>query len=298
MRIRLGLLREWIRDVLREADSTVASEKNPELPKNDDAYEVAKDAEYELTNAWENPEDVLDALRIAHTEDGVAMQLQALKSMATKLEGLGVLNKLGEGSSRTAYEVLTGPGAGDIVKIANNVAGLSQNSLEWGLSLDPVIGDMIPNVFKSYSDGNESQEPWIMVEKVKPIDSDEEFRRHTGFGIQDLGALIGRRGDLAARQKQPIAGPKDFDSTKVLNKKRAAEIEGQRRASRIPDEKIKKFVKGILLLQKRYNLLPGDVAKLDSWGVTKDDKLVLLDFGISKGMFEKLYDPRTGRALS
>jgi hypothetical protein len=40
----------------------------------------------------------------------------------------------------------------------------------------------------------------------------------------------------------------------------------------------------------RYDdLLPGDIAKYDSWGKNSDGCIVLLDYGITKKKFKELY---------
>ena len=40
---------------------------------------------------------------------------------------------------------------------------------------------------------------------------------------------------------------------------------------------------------KRFKLMPGDIARISSWG-TKDDRPVLIDAGLTKEVFEEFYE--------
>ena len=52
---------------------------------------------------------------------------------------------------------------------------------------------------------------------------------------------------------------------------------------------IEKLISGLISL-KKANVLSGDVDRMDHWGITADNRLVLLDYGFTEDVRSKHYN--------
>lgn len=179
------------------------------------------------------------------------------------------LIRLSSGSSRIVYDL----GNGKVLKIARNRIGLVQNQHEFDLSEDWVFSnyEIITNVF----DGAENGE-WIISEKAEKM-TKPLFKKVTGYGWDEFIQAL-----YAENQR----------------------INGTKPNSRFEQEALAKLIEKIWededslpyrmfsMIGSYPDLLIGDLAKLNSWGVVKrKGKLhaVLIDYGITQKDFDSLY---------
>jgi len=186
--------------------------------------------------------------------------------------GAAGLSMIGRpGSSRVAFEL----DGNKVVKLARNNKGIEQNKLEAFAGKDPFVHKILAAVH-DYSD----EFAWIVADKVRPLDDGDGAIAEKIIGIpwsrvRDLIGVGTSSDEEATEVETPKAGaPK---SQKAGGGGRGC-LTGDAFLSYVDD------------FTTRYqDMLPGDLAKLSSWGVTPKGCLVLLDYGITRKKFRELY---------
>jgi hypothetical protein len=252
------ILRNYIRVVLQEA---VPAEKNvtsvgapPESTTRQKPKATSTaDVTYEIEEAFIN-----------------ASGKERFSAMVTTAEALD-LNMIGAGSSRIVYDL----GGDYVLKLARDEKGLAQNELEAFAGRDPQVDRIVAKV-KDSSD----EYAWLVSQKATQLVSEKEFTDSTGVEWNDLRAALG------------MAGSEDLEATAKPTRNGAQK--GPEAGGGCPTGQ--KFLEYLQNYLKRYStsggMLVGDIAKYDSWGRTKNGCIVLLDYGITLGNFQKLYRQR------
>lgn len=161
----------------------------------------------------------------------------------------------GEGSGRRTYDL----GNGNVIKFAYDPSsGIYQNKKEAQLSsqsdLFADVKEIGPNVL------------WILVEKITPFTSVEEFAQATGISADVIEAI----------------GLDYF-----LNKgEEALGIGG------ITEQGVS-FLKEMIRLHDEFKLISGDLTDITHWGRNQEGKVKTFDYGLDKAGYEKMYT-RTG----
>lgn len=170
------------------------------------------------------------------------------------------LEKMGQGSSRVAF-VLSSK---YVLKIAINEKGIAQNQAEVDVYTNPTSQPVVAKVYQSDKDFN-----WLISDLVKPIKSVNEFEELTGVDWKTFSKYVN-----------------DGIKHKSLS------------------NNAPKFIKAVVITALKNNLLRGDLAQqdfsrdpkddvLDHYGKTVDGRAVLLDYGFTGEVWEKLY--KSGR---
>lgn len=161
------------------------------------------------------------------------------------------LKHLSSGSSRVVY--LTNKGT--IVKLAKNEKGLAQNEVE---SNPKMKSKYINKILRSAKNNS-----WIETEKLEKI-KEKQFEEMTGVNFKLFSAAIsyGLK-DMAGTSHEK---PSDFDDVKSSD-----------------------VYKEMLSLGKKFKLMPGDMARISSWGVLKGHP-VLIDAGLTREVYDKFYE--------
>lgn len=162
------------------------------------------------------------------------------------------LEHLSSGSSRIVY--LT-PG-GTIVKLAKNDKGLAQNKAEANPEMKSKYLNPIINCAKNYV--------WCETHYLDKI-TEKEFEKMTDLNFDEFGDAI-RYGLKNVSGNTDKEKPKNFDE--------------------IADSDIYKEIKRI---GEKFKLLPGDMARISSWG-TKGGSPVLIDAGLTLDIYEEFYE--------
>jgi hypothetical protein len=186
-----------------------------------------------------------------------------LKTILKNIEGLENYNSrkeyaetnlkhLSSGSSRIVYE---SPDK-TIIKLAKNDKGIAQNKAESNLEMkSKFINEVIGNA-KNYS--------WMETHYLDKITA-KDFKEMTGIDFDDFGECI-RYG------LKNVSGNTDKEKPKNLDKVQKSEI-----------------YKEMKRIGERFKLMPGDLARISSWG-TKDGRPVLIDAGLTKDVFSEFYE--------
>lgn len=164
------------------------------------------------------------------------------------------LLKLGEGSSRRVF-MLTPKLA---LKIAMDDDGRSQNKKE-DVVYNKTHSPVITKVFKNSDDYT-----WIVSELVRPVKSDNEFYDLTGININDIRCVL----FIATPQSKDVYTSSYNASMKLKIKQSHYDL--------LEND----FVKDLIGLVKKTKIAVYDIDRIQQYGVTTDQRVVLLDFGI------------------
>ena len=137
-----------------------------------------------------------------------------------------------------------------VIKLAKNARGVAQNKSEANPKMKSKFLNKILNHAKDFL--------WVespFVEKTTMA----EFKDISGIDFNDFCDSISYV--LSSDDK-----PNNFDDIKTSS-----------------------IFKEVKRIGKRFKLLPGDLKKISSWGKNKN-QLVLIDFGLTKSIFSKLYE--------
>ncbi len=179
------------------------------------------------------------------------------------------------GSSRQAFIF----DSKKVLKMAINNAGLGQNRAEVEYFTNPASRPIITKIFDF--DPNYS---WVLAEIIKAFKTPEEFKTATGFewnfftyAVNIMGIEL--RGNGTVQQVQQYAA--------IQNK--TAFINNFIQFMNKPPL----LVTNTLRAMKEAKLGAGDIATLDHWGRTADGRVVLLDYGYTKEVFDTYYKARS-----
>ena len=186
-----------------------------------------------------------------------------LKQMLSNIESLETYNArkkyaernlehLSSGSSRIVY--LTP--AKTIVKLAKNDKGIAQNKVE----SNPKMQSKYLNKIISSAKNN----AWLETHYLDKI-TEKDFEEMTGLKFEEFGDSL-RYGLKDVSGNKDTEKPDDFDKVSKTD--------------------IYKELKDI---GEKFKLLPGDLARISSWG-TKDGHPILIDAGLTRDIFEEFYE--------
>lgn len=162
------------------------------------------------------------------------------------------LEHLSSGSSRIVY---SSPDK-TIIKLAKNDKGIAQNKAE----ANPKMKSKFLNKIIKHADNFS----WIETYYLDKITT-KDFEKITGLDFDDFGDSV-RYGLKEVSGNSDREKPEDFD--------------------KIEKSEIYKEIRDI---GKKFKLMPGDLARISSWG-KKDGKPVLVDAGLTKEVFEEFYE--------
>lgn len=189
-----------------------------------------------------------------------------LKVVLSNIEGLETYNArknyaernlkhLSSGSSRIVY--LTP--AKTIIKMAKNDKGIAQNKAEANPQMKSKYLNQIISCAKNYS--------WLETHYLDKI-TEKEFEDMTGLKFDDFGDSL-RFGLKAVSSNKDAEKPENFDKVSKSD-----------------------IYKEIQSIGEKFKLLPGDLARISSWG-TKDGRPVLIDAGLTRDIYDEFYEEST-----
>lgn len=173
------------------------------------------------------------------------------------------LDEIGRGSSRGVF-VLTSK---KVLKVALNPKGLAQNRAEVQVYTDPATADTAAAIHDADEEGR-----WLISDVVRPLSSEEEFRKLTGVEWSDFVV--------------------DLEAT-LSSTARATWGHADMRKDAQP------FTKAVYKMAEMGSsrLKVGDLTELGHWGKTPDGRVVILDYGFTEDVATKHYSrspsPRT-----
>lgn len=169
---------------------------------------------------------------------------------------LATLPKIGEGQGRVVYKLGSG---GTVLKVAKNVGGMGQNQAEAAVCAGTTNAvDLFPKVLETHP-----KFMWLVTEQATPMTPDV-FAKLTGLSWTKFqsglkGAFQGKATNVSQIDKQNFI-----------------------------DSSNNPFFSKIVQIIKECKYEPGDIAKLDSWGVIRG-KPVILDSGFTEAVNQAYY---------
>lgn len=208
------------------------------------------------------------------------------------------LKYLGAGSSRIVFEL----DSTKVIKVAYQDIGQEQNKKEWEFSKNPKLSNVLTKVFEPY----EEEFIWIIAEKVKPIKYESELENFFGVSwkfAEELFKNICYLGKTKEELKKWFEEQLNYFNGLQQKHNQSIEDEHQRRTEKakqkglpIPNKLVRTFIhatnkqnyeqfdnikqtffdicEAIPEMENNANdMRPGQ------FGITKDNRLVLLDYG-------------------
>lgn len=165
------------------------------------------------------------------------------------------LKHLSSGSARLVY--LT-PNK-TILKLAKNDKGIAQNKAEANPKMKSKYLNEIISCAKNFS--------WCETHYLEKI-TEKQFEQMTKLKFDDFGDSL-RYGLKGVSGNSEAEKPENFE--------------------KVSKSDIYKQLKDI---GEKFKLLPGDLARISSWG-TKDGRPVLIDAGLTRDIFDEFYEEST-----
>jgi hypothetical protein len=162
------------------------------------------------------------------------------------------LKHLSSGSARVTYVTPNNT----VIKLAKNDRGIAQNKAE---------KKNLATKCKYFNDviRNAANFAWIETDYLDKI-TPKEFEKMTGIHFDDFGEAI-RFGLKHVASNKKMKEPKNFDKVSK------SDIYKQMRS-----------------VADKCDMMPGDIARISSWG-TKKGHPVLIDAGLTKKIFDEFY---------
>jgi hypothetical protein len=205
--------------------------------------------------------NIFYTLAMAKSVDVILKKLQELDTYTARKDyAEDNLKHLSSGSSRLIYltPVKT------VIKLAKNDKGLAQNKVESNPEMtSPFLNKTIKHA---------SNYAWMETHYLDKITS-KEFEEMTGISFADFDEAI-RFGLKNVSENTGLKKPKNFDQ--------------------VAKSEIYKEMKRV---GEKYRLLPGDIARISSWG-SKDGHPVLIDAGLTADVFAKYYEDTSSSSKS
>ena len=169
------------------------------------------------------------------------------------------LKRLKSGSSRIVYQIDNEK----VLKLARNKRGLIQNENEVYRGTDKFLSDIVARVF----DSDDENYLWLEMELVKPVNP-QIFKNVTGLDFPFYCTVI-KYIDSISNRHQALKEPEGMD--------------------KLWDDE---FIHSISDFIGGYDILLGDLMKLDSYGLVKrngQDTIVIVDAGLGEEDFKTYY---------
>ena len=165
---------------------------------------------------------------------------------------------LGQGSSRYVYKI----GSDKVIKMAIGARGMAQNKAEADAELCG-HGKYYAEVYEHADDYS-----WIVSELAMPV-SKEELEDLLGTDLESLEEALMSLIDQAKGVSEDDQFEPEYKSYKRL-----------RRSS---------WLRGLMAMVEKCDLEPADITKPDSWGVRKNGKPILIDYGMGASVYDDHY---------
>lgn len=162
------------------------------------------------------------------------------------------MEHLSSGSSRVIYVMPDDT----VLKLAKNERGVAQNIAEANPKMK---SKFINKTLKADKDGLWKTSPYL--DKI----TEKEFEKMVGATFEDFGEAI-EYGLKGVTKNSGEKEPKGFSKVEKLD-----------------------LYKDLVKLGKKFKLMPGDIARISSWGKV-DNHPCLLDSGLTKEIYDEFYE--------
>ena len=201
---------------------------------------------------------VVEAYTANITGDRRLEELSSIRSYKDRLEFCKRnFKRLAAGSARVVFEYDND----HVLKLAKNAKGVAQNNIESDGFIARAYSDIVASVVASDSD-----KLWVVAQKAKRV-SPKRFESVLGITVEDLGLYLMYRVEY-----------KDYIKERALRVQE--KIEGR--------PETEEWVNQIMDLAVNFGMPTGDFGRISSYGEI-DGRVVLTDYGLTKGVHEEFY---------
>lgn len=206
----------------------------------------------------------LEAYLSEETATAEGFDLESFKQLSTLPQFLGYIErtlgnaKIGEGQGRSVYRLPDGK----VLKIARNLSGIGQNEAEVSVCKNETTATIFPRIFDFDREFN-----WLIAEEAGRM-TRVKFVELTGISWSEFIFVLG--GAFPHSLSNPTKGQL-AQYQHAYNKHYG-----------------NPFVRRVIGLIENCNYEPGDLAKIDSWGVI-GNKPVIVDSGFTKTVQQTHY---------
>lgn len=167
------------------------------------------------------------------------------------------LEHLSSGSSRIVY--LTNEDT--VIKLAKNDKGIAQNKVEANPEMKSKFLNEILRHAKDYE--------WIETHPLEKI-TEKQFQEMTGIKFKEFGDAISY--GLRKVSDDTEEKPENYDQVSKSD-----------------------IYKEMERIGKKFHILPGDLARISSWG-HRGKSPVVIDAGLSREVYDEFYDDSTSKS--
>lgn len=170
------------------------------------------------------------------------------------------LKRISSGSSRIVYMV----DDTKVLKIAKNKKGIAQNEVEINMSTDYMWDGIIAEIYDYDENGL-----WVEMALARKV-TEKNFKEITGVSFKDYcNAMFYRHSEMGRNKAFGFAKPSNMDEMWE-----------------------NEFVFSMMDIMSNYDLPPGDLCKLNSFGIIKkdgEDQIVMIDYGLNNKVYDSYY---------
>ena len=170
------------------------------------------------------------------------------------------LKRISSGSSRIVYMV----DDTKVLKIARNKKGIAQNEVEINMSTDYMWDGIIAEIYDYDENGL-----WVEMALARKV-TEKNFKEITGVSFKDYcNAMFYRHSEMGRNKAFGFAKPSNMDEMWE-----------------------NEFVFSMMDIMSNYDLPPGDLCKLNSFGIIKkdgEDQIVMIDYGLNNKVYDSYY---------
>jgi hypothetical protein len=186
------------------------------------------------------------------TNDPRLSEISKLNSFNAKIKFCTEnFKRLASGSSRVIFEY----NQDLVIKLAKNQKGIEQNAIENDGFIQSNHNSIVTNVIDS-----DPNDIWLLVQRAMKI-SPSKFKQLTGIDFKLFGEYI-----MFKLSNKPISQIPEY--LKIL--------------------KDNEFIEDVLELMVNFNMPPGDITRISSWGEV-NGKAVLTDYGLTQDIYSTYY---------
>ena len=166
------------------------------------------------------------------------------------------LQRLASGSSRIVYKV----DDTKVLKLAKNKKGLAQNETEIDFGRDSYLSDIVAKIFDFDENGL-----WVEMELAQKL-TPAMFKNIVGVDFENYCEAMRYRYRVAVEYQYRIPKPENMDEMWEND-----------------------FVYKMMDMMVNYELILADLCKITSYGLVDNNRIVLIDSGLTNEVFDTHY---------
>jgi hypothetical protein len=166
------------------------------------------------------------------------------------------LQRLSSGSSRIVYKIDDNKD----LKLAKNKKGIAQNETEIDFGNDSYVNDVVAKIFD-----HDENNLWVEMELAKKV-TPSIFKNIVGVTFENYCHIIKYRNSISVDFGFTVSKPENYN-----------------------DIWENEFVYNMMDFMVNYELPWGDLCRLSSYGLVGNNRIVLIDYGLTSDVYDTYY---------